>query len=296
MVLDYYPFGLKHKGYNNVVTSTNPAQDLTYQGEELTEDLGLDVYEFKWRMHDPAIGRFWQVDPLSEKFYYNSTYAFSENSTIGFIELEGLEKLSIHVAGKYKNIESGYTTNIVGKINVDIGNNNATNFYFASGDLKSGYTAAVSGSYSEESGLSLSTTESDSKENMDILVKSSLVKGTQIPDALAKMGINMAMEDYKPKSLDEALSLSDSEVDQNQMIIGILTDLNYLIENDLVDAYVDVFSSSTEMGKDKDGKNKKREFGKTYSVKAKDITITEQGLFFNGNLVISFTEETTNEN
>ena len=94
---NYYPFGLEHKGYNNIVNGVENNYK-TYQGQERTEDLGLNVLEFKWRIHDPAIARFWQIDPLAEKFAYNSTYAFSENSPIGFFELEGLEKISIHSA------------------------------------------------------------------------------------------------------------------------------------------------------------------------------------------------------
>jgi hypothetical protein len=42
-------------------------------------------------MHDPSIGRFGAVDPLSEKYLYNSTFAFSENRLIDGFELEGLE-------------------------------------------------------------------------------------------------------------------------------------------------------------------------------------------------------------
>ena len=40
------------------------------------------------------------IDPLAEDFVYNSTYAFSENSPVAFIELEGLEKvLAIYYHG-----------------------------------------------------------------------------------------------------------------------------------------------------------------------------------------------------
>ena len=34
-----YPFGLKHKGYNNVVTSTNPALKRKYGGMEFQDEL-----------------------------------------------------------------------------------------------------------------------------------------------------------------------------------------------------------------------------------------------------------------
>lgn len=67
-----------------------------FQGQEYNDDLGVDMYEFKYRMDDPQTGRFWQVDPLAEKYVYNSTYAFSENKVTGHIELEGLESLSVN--------------------------------------------------------------------------------------------------------------------------------------------------------------------------------------------------------
>ncbi len=70
---------------------SKPNKYNTFQGQERTEDFDLSWYQFKWRNHDPAIGRFFNVDPLSEKFYYNSTYAFSENKVTNHIELEGLE-------------------------------------------------------------------------------------------------------------------------------------------------------------------------------------------------------------
>jgi RHS repeat-associated protein len=62
-----------------------------FQGQEYNDDLGVDMYEFKYRMDDPQTGRFWQVDPLADKYVYNSTYAFSENKVTGHVELEGLE-------------------------------------------------------------------------------------------------------------------------------------------------------------------------------------------------------------
>lgn len=91
---NYYPFGLKHKGYNNVVSGTeyNYKQ---YQGQEWTEDLGLNVHEWKYRISDPAIGRFWQVDPLAEDYVYNGVYNFSENRVIDAVELEGLEAVLV---------------------------------------------------------------------------------------------------------------------------------------------------------------------------------------------------------
>jgi RHS repeat-associated protein len=62
-----------------------------YQGQELQDELGLNWYSFKWRNYDPAIGRFMNIDPLSEKYAYQSHYNFSENRVVDGRELEGLE-------------------------------------------------------------------------------------------------------------------------------------------------------------------------------------------------------------
>jgi len=49
-------------------------------------------------MHDPRVGRFFAVDPLTAKYPWNSPYAFSENRVIDGVELEGLEwKVIIYV-------------------------------------------------------------------------------------------------------------------------------------------------------------------------------------------------------
>lgn len=56
---------------------------------------------YKYRMHDPRIGRFFAVDPLCLKYPELTPYQFSSNSPIGMVEIEGLE-------GEWKNdIQNG---------------------------------------------------------------------------------------------------------------------------------------------------------------------------------------------
>lgn len=85
---DYYPFGLTFNSYQR---ENSVDQRWKFQGQEHIEDLGLNWDSFKWRNHQPDIGRFLNVAPLAESFYHNSPYAFSENKVTNHIELEGLE-------------------------------------------------------------------------------------------------------------------------------------------------------------------------------------------------------------
>jgi len=87
---DYYPFGLTFNSYSR---ENSVDQKYKFQGQEHIDDLDLGWDSFKWRNHQPDIGRFFNIDPLAEKYVYNSPYAFSENHVVAHRELEGLEKV-----------------------------------------------------------------------------------------------------------------------------------------------------------------------------------------------------------
>lgn len=70
-----------------------------FQGQERQDELGLNWDSFKWRNYDYAIGRFMSIDPLSEKYAYQSHYNFSENRVIDGRELEGLEWENFRTTG-----------------------------------------------------------------------------------------------------------------------------------------------------------------------------------------------------
>lgn len=88
---DYYPFGLTFNEFKREDGKGNKMN--TFQDQELVTDLDVNWVSFKWRNHQPDIGRFFNVDPLAEDYYYNSPYAFSENHVVAHVELEGLEKM-----------------------------------------------------------------------------------------------------------------------------------------------------------------------------------------------------------
>jgi len=83
----YYPFGLNHEGpwYGGI----GPENKYQYNGKELNEDFGLNWYDFGARWQDPAIGRWWQVDPLAEMYAGISPYAYVANNPLKFIDPDG---------------------------------------------------------------------------------------------------------------------------------------------------------------------------------------------------------------
>jgi RHS repeat-associated protein len=90
-IADYSPFGVTLDG------RTQSAGDYRYgfQGQEMDDEVkgeGNSV-NYKYRMHDPRVGRFFAVDPLAGKYPHYTPYSFSGNKVIHAIELEGLEEL-----------------------------------------------------------------------------------------------------------------------------------------------------------------------------------------------------------
>lgn len=64
-----------------------------FQGQEMDNEIkgeGNSI-NYKYRMHDPRLGRFFTLDPLRTEYPHNSPYAFSENRVIDRVELEGLQ-------------------------------------------------------------------------------------------------------------------------------------------------------------------------------------------------------------
>jgi RHS repeat-associated protein len=105
----YYPFGLTMAAISSKALAFGSPENKNqkFQNQSMDDDLGINYYGFKWRNHDPQIGRFIQIDPLSDKYVYNSTYAFSENCVTSHIELEGLEKLPF--ASPQAALKEGFT-------------------------------------------------------------------------------------------------------------------------------------------------------------------------------------------
>nr|WP_315248587.1 DUF6443 domain-containing protein [uncultured Flavobacterium sp.] len=85
---NYYAFGLKQEGYNTVKIGVE--NKYKYNGKELQDELGLNMYDYHARNYDPAIGRWMNIDPLAEKMRRWSPYNYCFNNPMRFIDPDGM--------------------------------------------------------------------------------------------------------------------------------------------------------------------------------------------------------------
>jgi RHS repeat-associated protein len=87
---DYYAFGQEMPGR----IFNDKDYRYGYQGQEQEDDIWESGVAYKYRISDSRLGRFFSVDPLTAKYPFYSTYAFSGNRVMDMVELEGAEPVS----------------------------------------------------------------------------------------------------------------------------------------------------------------------------------------------------------
>lgn len=85
---DYYAFGAPMPG-----RTLNNGYRYGFNGQEKDDEISGNGNElaFKFREYDARLGRFFTIDPLTDKFPYWTPYQFAGNTPIEARELEGLE-------------------------------------------------------------------------------------------------------------------------------------------------------------------------------------------------------------
>ena len=95
-VTHYYPFG----GIYGDAGLNAEFQPYKYNGKELDRMHGLDWYDYGERQYDAAgVPMFTTIDPMAEKYYHLSPYAYCANNPIKYIDLRGD---SINASAQYQ--------------------------------------------------------------------------------------------------------------------------------------------------------------------------------------------------
>ena len=101
---DYKPFG-------GVLSNIGEDERQTFLGKE--KDAESSLGDFGVRKYDDLVGRFFQIDPLWEKYYGWTPYQYSANNPVSFLDPEGRFTIANHTkayqeAGIFDNGLSGW--------------------------------------------------------------------------------------------------------------------------------------------------------------------------------------------
>ncbi len=102
---NYFAYG----GLLNDVTSSTDVQTRKYNGKELDRMHGLDLYDYSARQYDAALGCFTSMDPLCEKYYHISPYAYCAGNPVKYVDPDGRDfRLRIDAGKKVITIEANF--------------------------------------------------------------------------------------------------------------------------------------------------------------------------------------------
>ncbi len=91
----YYAYGLKIAGISSKklgdVNEGLLDNKNLYNDKELIDEADLDWYDYGFRNYDPQIGRFTQLDPLTDDYPELTPYQYASNDPIANIDIDGLE-------------------------------------------------------------------------------------------------------------------------------------------------------------------------------------------------------------
>ena len=91
----YYAYGLKIEPLSSRkiqdVSEGGVMNNNLYNDKELIVDGDLDWYDYGFRMYDQQLGRFFQLDPLTNDYPYLTPYQYASCDPIDYIDIDGLE-------------------------------------------------------------------------------------------------------------------------------------------------------------------------------------------------------------
>ncbi len=95
----YYAFGLKIAAISSKklgdVGEGALKNNYLYNDKELFDDGDLDWYDYGYRNYDPQIGRFPQLDPLTDDYPDLTPFQYASNDPIANMDMDGLEAAGV---------------------------------------------------------------------------------------------------------------------------------------------------------------------------------------------------------
>ena len=158
--INYYPFGSEMKMEDPALLTGGTSHPYRFTGKELEKVNSLNMYDFGARWYDVAGIPMWiSVDPLAEKYYNISPYAYCAGNPVNAID-KGGKDITFLIASKGAG---GY-----GHMGAIIGNNST--FYY----ITAGATNTNKGLFSnsnQEGGISIVKIEESSMSDAITFVR-----------------------------------------------------------------------------------------------------------------------------
>ena len=109
---NYYSYGGDLCDFDK---KANDAQFHKYNGKELDRMHGLNLYDYSARQYDAALGQFTSMDPLCEKYYHISPYAYCAGNPVKYVDPDGRDAVAvIDEQNKIVRIKANYYVNTKG--------------------------------------------------------------------------------------------------------------------------------------------------------------------------------------
>jgi len=106
----YYPYGMIIPNLSVEATFPNGKNFYKFGAKELQEMTGWGDHHA--RMLDHTVGRWWVPDPLAEKYYHISPYAYCANNPIRYIDPDGQDWKEVEEEDEEGNKHIRYTVTI----------------------------------------------------------------------------------------------------------------------------------------------------------------------------------------
>ena len=86
-ITHYYPFGTPYADPSTILGTS--LQSRKYNGKEFDKMHGLNTYDYGARQYNPVTARWDRMDPLCEKYYSVSPYAYCGNNPVMMVDPDG---------------------------------------------------------------------------------------------------------------------------------------------------------------------------------------------------------------